>query len=970
MKGTITIDVIDDVPTANDDSFGQVNENDPVGGDVSTNDVEGADQPASYAFNDGTLSGAGNLTFNPDGTFTYTPAEGEEGMVTFDYTVTDADGDTDIATVTINLQDDSTPTAGAVTAQVDDDGLTGGNNPNNPSDDLDADTDGNGLDAVFVGTLPGSAGVDGPATFSFAAMDGASGSAGLETVNYSWSGNTLTATISGGDRDGVDLFTVEITDTATGTYTVTLLQNFLHDGGDDGELAGGVDSLNLTYTVSDADSPTPDSTNGTLTIEFGDDAPLAFSPDGVIAQDGPVDNSVIGNLNLAIGAHTPAQLSVDIVEGTAAQDADGNPITLADTDQQLYLFTDVDGNLYATTDPTGVAGTIGFTIDLDPAGGNYTFTVLEDISNGTTTTFGDLTSTSAGNVLFRGIGADDAATEIDVILSGSLGGVRQTVNTDSDSIGLANQSMDVGETLRMDLVTDLVSGAGTTSGFDYGVHVPTSNFEQDIPQVQGNQAETVAIRVYALDAADGVPNSFDSNPTGGFSDASIVRITSVTVTEDTGEVSTIDISGLALGSTFLINNVLANGQDSPIVGVLNTDGSVAIIGLQQGDSYAISTGANEFDAVAVTALASGTSAMAAGVTATSSQDSFDLGIFAVGNEFAGEDIIQNFTVVATDEDGDTATGTIEVAIDQDGSSAALGSSGGGTSSAMSFSSSMMLMDDGLSGSNDNGSDGDSYPGSETWGMGTYSVSSDSLSNQLGMRSFSTSLTATAAFGAMMVNSGEMDSFLGNASVSSLDSYAFAASPNFEMVSMNSFGGFESAVSTNWMPNVESPVSVNDYGNFGDYDAFTNSGLADLTDFRADSFEMGGVSEFLAQSAAFDAAASTGMLDASGSMMDALLALTPEAGAETALADVAGLAGTPELPELAAIMDDIMAEHAVESLLDQIAGPANEIVGMDSETGYLGNDALAAMIDTGAFAFDGNAMADMTDEAAALATMSA
>ena len=134
--------------------------------------------------------------------------------------------------------------------------------------------------------------------------------------------------------------------------------------------------------------------------------------------------------------------------------------------------------------------------------------------------------------------------------------------------------------------------------------------------------------------------------------------------------------------------------------------------------------------------------------------------------------------------------------------------------------------------------------------------------------------------------------------------------------------------------------------------------------------MGGVSEFLAQSAAFDAAASTGMLDASGSMMDALLALTPEAGAETALADVAGLAGTPELPELAAIMDDIMAEHAVESLLDQIAGPANEIVGMDSETGYLGNDALAAMIDTGAFAFDGNAMADMTDEAAALATMSA
>src|SRR3546814_15559280 len=67
------------------------------------------------------------------------------------------------ATVTINLQNDSTPTAGTVTARVDDDGLTGGNGPNVAGDDLDANTDGNNNDIVFVGTLTGSAGVDGPA---------------------------------------------------------------------------------------------------------------------------------------------------------------------------------------------------------------------------------------------------------------------------------------------------------------------------------------------------------------------------------------------------------------------------------------------------------------------------------------------------------------------------------------------------------------------------------------------------------------------------------------------------------------------------------------------------------------------------------------------------------------------------------------------------------------------------------------
>src|SRR3546814_14994713 len=76
------------------------------------------------------------------------------------------------ATVTINLQNDSTPTAGTVTARVDDDGLTGGNGPNVAGDDLDANTDGNNNDIVFVGTLTGSAGNDGPATFRLAAMDG------------------------------------------------------------------------------------------------------------------------------------------------------------------------------------------------------------------------------------------------------------------------------------------------------------------------------------------------------------------------------------------------------------------------------------------------------------------------------------------------------------------------------------------------------------------------------------------------------------------------------------------------------------------------------------------------------------------------------------------------------------------------------------------------------------------------------
>ncbi|MBO6946324.1 Ig-like domain-containing protein, partial [Altererythrobacter sp.] len=252
-----------------------------------------------------------------------------------------------------------------------------------------------------------------------------------------------------------------------------------------------------------------------------------------------------------------------------------------------------------------------------------------------------------------------------------------------------------------------------------------------------------------------------------------------------------------------------------------------------------------------------------------------------------------------------------------------------------------------------------------------STSNDNYLAQINSRSHATSMTATAAFGAMMVNSDEMTSFFGNASVSSSDTYTFAGISSFEMVSMDSLGNFESAASMDWASNIETPISVNSNGKFGNHDAFTFDGMTDLADFGANGIEAGGFSEFLADGPAFDAApALMDMMDASGSMMEALMALTPEAGGEVQLADAAGLDTGTHVPELAAIMDDIMAEHAIEGLLDQIAGPIHEFVGIESEIGYLGNDALAAMIDTGAFAFDGNATADMTEEAAALATMSA
>ena len=49
----------------------------------------------------------------------------------------------------------------------------------------------------------------------------------------------------------------------------------------------------------------------------------------------------------------------------------------------------------------------------------------------------------------------------------------------------------------------------------------------------------------------------------------------------------------------------------------------------------------------------------------------DLGIFSIGSFNAGDDIELSVDVTVTDEDGDTADGTIDVTIDQDGSAVTL-----------------------------------------------------------------------------------------------------------------------------------------------------------------------------------------------------------------------------------------------------------------------------------------------------------
>ncbi len=130
-EGTLIVNIIDDIPTATNDSYTQSAEGASVTGNVTVNDVPGADGPAAggpVALVGGSLTGTGLLTLNPNGSFTYVPGAGEQGTVTFQYTYTDGDTDFDPATVTITLLGDSVPRIGTPSnLTVDEDGLANAN---------------------------------------------------------------------------------------------------------------------------------------------------------------------------------------------------------------------------------------------------------------------------------------------------------------------------------------------------------------------------------------------------------------------------------------------------------------------------------------------------------------------------------------------------------------------------------------------------------------------------------------------------------------------------------------------------------------------------------------------------------------------------------------------------------------------------------------------------------------------------
>ncbi|MER8632194.1 tandem-95 repeat protein, partial [Mesorhizobium opportunistum] len=339
LPGTLSVQIVDDVPTAHNDVAAQAGEDAPVTVNVFANDVPGADgvniaDPTKVAYVANSLTGGGGtVTYNNDGTFTYTPTAGEEGTVTFQYRIVDGDGDASVATVTINLLKDSTPTIDVTPQNPDASGHSAANEAGLPPHD----------------GLPAGSG-------EIADNDGTNNSDTSETTT-----GTLTIT-TGSDTIGhlyvtdKDSTQIEVTNAAGGilvhgqygdltitgtpatgyTYSYTLLDSTTGNGTHD----------DFAVKVVDSDG---DPASTTLTIDIVNDVPTAHD-DTDAAQSG---ETVTGNVETGASTH-----------GTGAADTAG-----ADGIASI-AWTGVAG--------TTVTGTYGvLTVD---ANGGYSYHANPNIS--------------------------------------------------------------------------------------------------------------------------------------------------------------------------------------------------------------------------------------------------------------------------------------------------------------------------------------------------------------------------------------------------------------------------------------------------------------------------------------------------------------------------------------------------------------------------------------------------------------
>ncbi|MEE1654428.1 MULTISPECIES: Ig-like domain-containing protein, partial [Brachymonas] len=386
---TLSVQIVDDVPTATDDAAAQQQENQVLVIDALANDVRGADGVLPQAVSVTTQPAQGVVTYDPaTGKFTYTPKANAGSTSTadsFTYTIIDADGDKSTATVKITLQPDSKiGTVPQDFVTVSEGGLPSPAAPMLRMRLFAAAAD----SAEAEGVLVVNYGRDVPTgnllesiRLSADGLDAQLHALGDDVVwALSADGLLLTGSAAGEPVLTIQLLGAVVSDAALGqltySYRVELLKPVTHPDGQDKNI---VTLKNIAFTVTDADG---ESKTGKFDIDVQDAVPVALDDANTVETEGP--QSVQGQVLANDTQGADGAVVVGVAKGDTEASLDA-PATLGVALQGLYgtLTLHADGSYSYTRTPGSAGGKEDvFTYTIKDADGDLANAVLTiDIGN-------------------------------------------------------------------------------------------------------------------------------------------------------------------------------------------------------------------------------------------------------------------------------------------------------------------------------------------------------------------------------------------------------------------------------------------------------------------------------------------------------------------------------------------------------------------------------------------------------------
>ncbi len=375
-SASVSIEIVDDVPTATPDSGSLTENGEPssLSGNVLNNDTGGADQPKAFTSWNG-VAGAtpgeggsllvntpyGVVTLNADGSYSFVLAngsaavealtEGQQVTLQYAYSMQDGDGDPSSSTLTITITGSndiptievSSPNAEGDLAQVFEKGLADGSSAGDGSTVTTgsftvADSDGlANLKTLSVGSLTVDLTTNGFASLvgqSFTTAHGTVSITGYSDGSYSFS-YTLTGATADAAGPETDGFLINVGDglaTASASVRIEIVDDVPTATPDSGSLTENGEPSSLSGNVLDNDTGGADqpkaftSWNGVAGATPGEGGSLLVNtPYGVVTLNADGSYSfVLANGSAAVEALTEGQ-QVTLQYAYSMQDGDGDP---------------------------------------------------------------------------------------------------------------------------------------------------------------------------------------------------------------------------------------------------------------------------------------------------------------------------------------------------------------------------------------------------------------------------------------------------------------------------------------------------------------------------------------------------------------------------------------------------------------------------------------------------------------------